>query len=65
MIGTQMVMVGNVVAVLLKSFVPLQIPGQPITEMIQTGVVGDAECPGACISEVLYIKLKTITIITI
>ena len=51
MIGTQMVIVGSVVVVLLENFVQLQIPGQITTEMILTIVVEDVVCLGACISE--------------
>ena len=51
MSGMQMVIVDSVVEALAINFVPLQIPGQPITEMIPMDVVEDVVCPGACTSE--------------
>ena len=41
-----MAMVDSVVGVLAKDFVPLPIPGQLTTEMIQMVVVEDVVCPG-------------------
>ena len=51
MSGMRMVMVDSVVEVLAINFVPLQIPGQHITRMIQIIVKEDVVCPGACTSE--------------
>ena len=50
----QMVMADSVAEVLDRHFVPLQIPGQPTTEMIQIVVVEDAVCPGACSFNHMY-----------
>ena len=51
MSGMRMVIVDSVVEVLAINCVPLQIPGQHITEMIPMDVVEDVVCPGACTSE--------------
>ena len=51
MSGMQMVMADSVVEVLAINFVPRQISGQLITEMILMDVVEDVICPGACTSE--------------
>ena len=60
-----MVIVGSAVVVLANHFVPLQIPGQHIIEMIQMVVVEDVAWPGACTSNFIEIYFVIDTMIVL